>query len=209
LYIPSSFAKIAENMILQNILFRQHLDTEEKLLFVVHKHWIEILKPSVQTALFGILIPWTLYFFLPSILLWPAVFWFFSFWVWYMYHVIDWYFDAWLVTDRSLIDIEWFGIFHQTSTRISYTEVREIQWEINGFLGTLLQFGNASISMATGGKVTLHNVSKPKKRELQIIEIRDEFLSHQKMMQSEALQELLSNMLTHHIEQKGLQNRSL
>lgn len=190
-------------MIVQKILFRRHLDDEEDLIYVAHKHWSEIIASSVKTAVFGFLVPWTVWFFIPSVF-WVAVAWTFIFWCWYLYQLADWYFDAWLATTKSIIDVEWFGIFHNMSTRIPYAEVREIQWEIKGIGGTLLRYGKASISMATGGHVVLENVASPKKVELRIIEIRDDYLRHQKMTQSEALQELLSDMLVDHIEKKGI-----
>jgi hypothetical protein len=123
-------------MIIQRILFQRHLDSEEKLLFIAHKHWIEIVPQSLKMSIFGIVLPLVLWFFFPGIM-WVSIVWMVSFWFWYLYILADWYFDAWLATDVSLIDVEWIGIFHHMSTRIPYSEVREIQWEINGILGTI------------------------------------------------------------------------
>lgn len=193
---------------MQRILFRRHLNSEESLLFVAHKHWIEIVPQSLKMAVFGIAIPVSLWFFFPTVF-WFSVAWMFSFWLWYFYQLADWYFDAWLATDVSVIDVEWIGIFHHMSTRIPYSEVREIQWEINGFWGTILRFGTASVSMATGGQVTLAPIASPKKVELKIIQARDSFMSRQKMNQSQVLQELLSDMLVSHIDQKGIPHGKL
>jgi hypothetical protein len=190
-------------MIIQRILFQRHLDSEEKLLFIAHKHWIEIVPQSLKMSIFGIVLPLVLWFFFPGIM-WVSIVWMVSFWFWYLYILADWYFDAWLATDVSLIDVEWIGIFHHMSTRIPYSEVREIQWEINGILGTIFRFGSASVSMATGGQVSLSPIASPKKVELKIIQARDSFLSRQKMNQSQVLQELLSDMLASHIDQRGI-----
>lgn len=187
----------------QNFFFSGHLDNDEKLLFVAHKHWVEILPHSIKTAVFGFIVPWTAWFFLPD-LFWGAVLWTISFWFWYIYILADWYFDAWIATTASVIDVEWNGFFHQTSTRIPYSEIRDISWEIKGFWSTILRYGNASISMATGGQVGMSYLDKPKKVELQLIQIRDEFLAAQRMNQSSALQDLLSEMVGHHIEKKGM-----
>ena len=73
-----------------------------------------------------------------------------------LYHFADWYLDAWIATNASLIDVEWRGIFHHLSSRIPYSEVREgFMGNKKGVLGTILGFGNASVSMTTGGKISL------------------------------------------------------
>lgn len=190
-------------MFLQRLAFHRHLDTAETLLFVAHRHWIELLPLCIKTAVFGFILPWTLWFFLPGIF-WGALLWTAIFWIWFLYKLADWYFDAWLATTASIIDVEWNGFFHQASTRIPYSEVRDISWQIKGVWSTILGYGNATIAMATGGKVEMKNIKSPKKVELQIIEIRDEFLSAQRMNQSSALHELLSEMVSKHVEKNGL-----
>ncbi|QQS59203.1 hypothetical protein IPN35_06515 [Candidatus Peregrinibacteria bacterium] len=184
-----------------NFFFRRHLENGEYVLFVAHKHWIEIFPKAIKTAVFGFLVPWTAWFFFPAFF-WGAVIWTILFWCWFFYHFADWYFDAWVATNMSLIDIEWRGIFHHLSSRIPYSEVREVSWEVNGFFGTILGFGDASVSMTTGGKVALHNIARPKRVELQILQIRDQFLSEQRMVESEALKGLLASMVASHVSEQ-------
>jgi hypothetical protein len=195
-------------MFFQRLAFHRHLDSGESLLFVAHRHWIELIPICMQTAVFGFVLPLTMWFFVPAIL-WGALAWIGIFWIWFLYKVADWYFDAWLSTTASIIDVEWNGFFHQTSTRIPYSEVRDISWQIKGVWSTILGYGDCTISMATGGKVFMKNIESPKKVELQIIEIRDEFLSAQRMNQSSALHELLSGMVSDHIEKSGVTTRYL
>jgi hypothetical protein len=188
-------------MELQQFLFGKHLEKNETLLFVAHKHWVELVGVSVKTVLFGFIIPWTTFFFFPAFF-WIAVAWSVVVWLWYLYNFADWYFDAWLATDYSVIDVEWKGIFHHLSSRIPYSEVRDISWEIEGFWGTILGYGDATIGMSTGGKVTLPNMKSPKKVEIKLIEARDNFLSLQKMTQSDGLKELLSELVAEHVQSK-------
>jgi len=190
------------------IAFHRHLDGDEKLLFVAHRHWSELIPIAVKTALFGFCIPWTVWFFAPGFF-WIAVFWTAVFWIWFLYKVADWYFDAWIATTVSVIDVEWNGFLHQKSTRIPYSEVRDISWEIKGFWPTVLGYGDTAISMATGGTVEMKRLANPKKVEMKIIEIRDEFLAAQRMNQSSALQELLSTMVSEHIKKHGIKGRFL
>lgn len=184
-----------------NFFFRRHLESGEYILFVAHKHWIELFPIALKTAVFGFLIPWITWYFFP-VLFWGAALWTTLFWCWFLYHFADWYLDAWIATNASLIDVEWRGIFHHLSSRIPYSEVREVSWEIKGVLGTILGFGNASVSMTTGGKISLCNIANPKRVELRILQIRDQFLSGQRMTESEALKGLLANMVASHISEQ-------
>lgn len=190
-------------MIIQKILFRRYIEQDEDLLYVVHKHWIEIIGVSLKTAFFGFFLPWMVWYFI-SDFFWIAVVWSVIFWFWYLYHFIDWYFDVWLVTDVSIIDIEWMGLFHRLSSRIPYTEVREIGWEMKGFWAVVLRYGDISIGMATGGKVSLEGVSRPKKVEKKIVDIRDHYLSQKNLSDASSVQALLSEVVAQHIQENGL-----
>ena len=185
------------------ILFRQYLESGEDMLFIAHKHWIELFNRALKAAVFGVLIPWTTWFFLPQ-LFWVSVAWTLVVWLWFLYHFIDWYFDVWIATTTSIIDVEWRGLFHRLSSRIPYSEVREVSYEIKGIIGLILRFGDASISMATSGQVTLNNIARPRFVTMRITELRDQYLSEQKVMQSDALQALLSDMVNHHVSDRGI-----
>lgn len=190
---------------LDKILFRRYFEHDEKLLYGVHKHWIDIFNTSVKMSVFGIIAPIGIWYFLPQYFLLPAIIWIILFFFWYLYHLIDWYFDVWLVTDVSIIDIEWRGLFHRLSSRISYTEVREVGWEMKGILPVLLRYGTMTIGMATGGKIELEHVSKPKKVEKKIIQIRDEKLAEHNINEKGNVQELLAKIISDHIAEHGVQ----
>ena len=185
------------------VLFRQYLESGEDMLFIAHKHWIELFARAMKAAAFGFLIPWTVWFFFPQ-LFWISVTWTIIVWLWFLYHFIDWYFDVWIATTTSIIDVEWRGLFHRLSSRIPYSEVREVSYEIKGIVGLVLRFGDASISMATSGTVTLNNIARPRFVTMRITELRDQYLSEQKVMQSDALQALLSDMVGHHVGDRGI-----
>ncbi len=188
---------------LDRFLFRQYLEADEEILFIAHKHWIELVRVCVKTAVFGFLIPWVVWFVFPDFF-WGAVAWSTVFWFWFLYHFIDWYFDVWIATTTSVIDIEWRGLFNRLTARIPYSEVREVAYEIKGFVGLVLRYGDASISMATSGQVTLRNIARPRLVSMRITELRNQFLSEQKIMQSDALQTLLSDMVSRHVDDHGI-----
>lgn len=194
----------------QSFLFRRHLDSEDEVYFVVHRHWIIMFRDSFFFLLIGLILPGVLWFFLYGItqyvnIIFPI--WITFFFLRYVYKLADWYLDAWLCTSVSIIDVEWNGFFHQTSSRIPYSEVRELSWEVKGFWGSILRYGDVAISMATGGQVMLDNVQSPKKVEVRIIQIRDEILSHHRMSQADGIQSLLADVIANHIQEKGLPPR--
>ena len=49
-------------MIIDKIIFKKHLEKEEKILYVVHAHWVGVTKQALEVTFFGLLLPWTLYF---------------------------------------------------------------------------------------------------------------------------------------------------
>ncbi len=101
-------------MIVDSIVFSKHLEKGEHILYAVHKHWIEVIKPTLELAVFGFALPWTLYFigFNTDFFFWIAVAWSVLAYMRFMYVLVDWYCDAWLITNMSVLVIEWNGIFN-------------------------------------------------------------------------------------------------
>jgi len=187
----------------QQRLFKGHLDEGEMLFFVAHKHWMEILEDLTVFIIFGLLLPWGIWIFL-DVKIWIILLWHFAFACWFCYKAFDWYFDALLVTNRSVIDIAWYSFFDKESARVDYGDLKEMSYEIKGFWPTVLQYGNIFIHLNSGGNIALTNVRNPKKVELTIKKYKDEFLKDQKMTDSAAIQEILSDIVKNHIAEHGL-----
>src|SRR3989338_5662969 len=109
-------------MIFERLLFAKHLEEEEKIFFSVHKHWIEILRPTLEIGFFGLVIPWGLYLlgFNTIFFFWLAVSWTALAYCRYFYVILDWYSDVWLVTNTHIVEIQWKGFFHNTARRVEY-----------------------------------------------------------------------------------------
>lgn len=187
---------------LQKIFFRSHLAEGEVILFVAHKHWLEIFKPTLWFLIFGVIVPWFLWALFPPIYYF-AIIWTILAVIYYLYVLTDWYFDAWLVTNVSMIDVEWKGVFHRLSSRIDFNDIKEIAYEKKGVLGTILNFGPIYVSLASGDHVALQNANNPKNIELMVQKIREEYINQQKMSNSDALQDLLIDIVQRHISEKG------
>lgn len=185
---------------LSRLMFQKHLDDDETLKRVVHKHW-----------LLGF-----------RILFWP------TFWIlctvvvllfnnargmvtvmgilnlvlmiWWLRNFFDYYLDAWLVTDHGIIDIAWHGWFHRQSARILYSDLQGVSYEIQGIWGTLLQFGTISVEkISTGSAVSLENVRKPKQIEVLILQSMETYLHSKNMKDSTQIQKLLATLVADQI----------
>src|SRR6185295_1123740 len=191
------------SMFLQKRLFKGHLDEDEELFFVAHKHWMEILERVLILIFLGIIFPWVLWMFLDFKVLFVLL-WNLGFLFWFCYHVFDWYFDAFLITDRSVIDVAWYSFFDKESARVDYGDLKEMSYEIRGLWPTILQYGNIFIHLNSGSELSLKNVRNPKNVELVISRYKEEFLTKRKMTDTTVIQEILADIVKNHIAEHGV-----
>ncbi len=191
-------------MITNSIIFKRHLEKGEKVLYAVHKHWIEMLKPSLEILFFGLALPWVLYFigFNSKGFLWVALGWTAIAFIRFIYVVIDWYSDTWLITNMSVITIEWNGIFSNNAARLGYEDIEGASYEIKGFWGTILRYGNMTLRVMSGSHSDLKSVSSPKKAELALVRYQDQYLNDRNMQDTDSLKTLLSSLVAHHNKSK-------
>jgi len=191
-------------MIIDKIIFNKHLEKGEKVLYAVHKHWIEILGSVLAVAFFGFVIPWTFYLigFNTALFFWIAVTWSVIAYLRFMYILIDWYADVWLVTDMGIIVIEWRGIFSNSSTRIGYEDIEGVAYDINGFWATMLRYGDLTLKVMSGNNLELKPAARPNKAELAVIKFQDKYMNDREMQDSGNLKNLLSQMVAHHMRNK-------
>lgn len=187
-------------MITDKLIFKKHLEKGEEILYSVHKHWIEVLKPSAEVIFFGLILPWTLYFigFNSGLFFWIAVTWSILAMSRFIYVFVNWYSDAWLITSMSVITIEWNGIFSNNSARIGYEDIEGASYEIKGFWGTILRYGDMRLRVMSGSHSDLSNVTRPKKAELALARYQDQYLNDRNMQDTNSLKNLLSSLAAQH-----------
>ncbi|PIZ72524.1 hypothetical protein COY07_03160 [Candidatus Peregrinibacteria bacterium CG_4_10_14_0_2_um_filter_43_11] len=192
-------------MILQKVIFSKHLEGGEDVLFAVHKHWVKILGSTLEIAFFGFLIPWGLYVIglNTELFFWVAVVWSAMAYLRFLYVLIDWYTDVWLVTGMSIIVIEWKGFFTNQSTRIGYEDIEGVAYEINGFFATVLGYGDLMLKVMSGSNYEIKSAIKPRKAELAIMRFQDEYVNNRESMDSSNLKTLLSEMVARHMREKN------
>ncbi|MCA9370740.1 MAG: PH domain-containing protein [Candidatus Peregrinibacteria bacterium] len=144
-------------------LFNRHIDDDEEILLVVHQHWLVGMK-ELFWPLIGFLAAWGFVLFAPfPVIYYMAAIISAGIMVWGLRNFYDYYLDAWIITDQGIIDVEWHGWFHRQSTRVLYSDIQGVSYEIEGVLGTLMRYGTISVEkISTGSLFSLSYVKHPR-----------------------------------------------
>jgi len=157
----------------------------EKILFEVRRHWFVIVSESSLIILLGLL-PfvalgasswanlspqsfWAVLFLCAG---WLLILWSAFFIVWTNY-----YLDVWVVTNQRIIDIEQINLFNRTVSEFRLDRVQDITIKVNGFVATILGFGD--IHVQTAGemeKFLIKSATKPYEIKDKIIREHDRAL---------------------------------
>lgn len=190
---------------LQRLLFTKHLDDDEVMVRVVHKHWLlgvrTLLWPTlwiVALAALPIAFPVRpVFFFTGTVGVILCV--------WWIRNFFDYFLDAWIITNEGIIDIAWHGWFHRESARILYSDIQGVSYEIKGVIGTLLQVGMISVEkISTGDAVSLESVKRPKKIESLLLRHQEAYLHTKNMKDSKQVQELLASLVAERLQLQEL-----
>ena len=181
-------------MILDDIAYRSLLSKGEQIKYVAHVHPFIMYPKWFKTMLLGIALPALfLYLMPPWVTIWLG---------WgalgvlvFMYQIMQWYLDAWVVTYHALIDQVWHSYFNKLTTRIEFGNVEGITTEIKGFWGAILRYGTLKIEHNSGTTIIIHNVANPKRVEAKIIQHQLEFNRRQNFEDHGKLRDLLTTMV--------------
>lgn len=194
---------------LSKLLFSKHLEEDEVLVRVVHKHWLFGLKALFwPTLFFAAVIAVIAYNPARGIMVSMAVL-AMVIAIWWLRNFFDYYLDAWLVTDQGIMDIAWHGWFHRQSTRVLYSDLQGISYEIKGVWGTVLRYGTIEIEkVSTGQSISLDYVHNPKSVEIAVLNNQETYLHSKNMKDSKQIQKLLSALVAEQIQLESLKNSS-
>lgn len=181
-------------MIFDEIAFRSLLAKGEEIEYVAHVHPFKVYPQLFKVLIVGVLLPAVGYYLLPPF----KIVWF----SWaalggllFFYRILQWYLDAWVVTNQGVIDQEWNSFFDRQSTRIEYTGIEGITSEIRGFWPTVMRYGNIQIEHMSGQPVSLENVASPRKLEKIIQKNQQSFLRRQNFTDHTKLRDLLTGLI--------------
>lgn len=164
-------------------------------MLVCHRHIWTHRKVLTKDFLVGIVLPVVFYFvYPPFLLLWGA--WLFIGLVRFLYAIADWYYDAWLVTNMSIVDVEWNGFFSRQASRIEYHTIDGLQYTIQGFWPTILNYGNVQIQQIGGAIVVeMKDAMNPRAVERGILKVQEQVINDKSRREHEALKDILAGLV--------------
>ena len=188
-------------MMMAQYVFRKYLEPGEKVMAAFHRHPFVILQDLLRILIIGFVIPLFLYYLFPDFILFIGV-WLFISVIRVIKVILIWYHDALLLTDVSLLDVNWNGLFDRTSARLEYPMIEGVTLEIRKFRRVLFNYGDITVQGAGGGtNIALIDAMDPKKIERMIMMHQENFVTSQGLKDSESLKNLLTSMVRQHAAQ--------
>jgi len=173
-------------------MIKFNLNPDEQIVLIVRKHWIAIVG-QVAILIFVIIIPLLLLFllplFVPGFPSWQAghivylytlayaallmISWVTFFFSWTQYHL-----DIWVVTTHRIFLVEQRSMFYREISSLTLDKIQDLTIDINGFLPTMLKFGDILIETAGEHKnFEFINAKNPEAIKIAINSIQKDFYS--------------------------------
>ncbi len=193
---------------LESFFFLRHLDDEEEIQLVVHKHWLMGLKNLFVPSIVFVGI-WSILAIAPGRMLFYGIALAALFvLIWWIRNFMDYYLDAWLITDRGIIDLEWHGWFHRSSSRVLFSDLQGVSYEINGIIGTLFRYGHMDIEkISTGTTMGMDYVKNPRMVESVILENMEKYLHTKNLKDASTVQGILAEFVAGSLQKQSAQEQ--
>jgi len=119
-----------------------------------------------------------------------------------------WYFNALVMTNESLIIVDWPKLWERRSTRIDFHNLDEITVERSGVKSFLLNYGNLMLAKVNGGgEHAVMGLARPTKTAREIEDYREWHLDKKNFTEESALKGLLSGIVQRHVGDRGQPER--
>lgn len=194
---------------LESFFFSRHLDDKEEITLVVHKHWLMGIKNLFWPSLVFLGV-WSILAFSPNRTMFygvtlAAVF----VLIWWIRNFMDYYLDAWVITDKGIIDLEWHGWFHRSSTRVLYSDIQGVSYEVNGILGTMFRYGHMDVEkISTGTTFGMDYVKSPRMIESMILENMEKYLHSKNLKDATTVQGILAEFVASSLQKKSAEEQN-
>lgn len=100
----------------------------------------------------------------------------------------NYYLDVWVVTNRRLIDQEQVNMFRRKVSTLELEHIQDITIETDGFLQTMIGFGNLRVQ--TAGEFEnfeIHNIKDPEQSKQIIVDAQNEIRRHRANINAQAM----------------------
>lgn len=189
---------------LNTFFFTQHLDDEEEIQMVVHKHWLLGIQ-SLWLPTLVFLAVWSLLYFSHT----PYVVYGISasacgVAIWWIRNFMDYYLDAWIITNKGVVDLSWHGWFHRSSTRVLYSDIQGLQYEVKGVLGTILGYGEISLEkISTGNTMSMEYVKCPRRVEAMVLQCMEAYMHKKNLKDATTVQSILAEFVASTMQKRA------
>jgi len=187
-------------------LFKRHLDDEEEVIKIIHKHWLLGVKflffPAIVFLGFALLLSAAyskpmLYIISCAEIITV---------VWGVRNFLDYYLDAWMITTTGIVDVEWHGWFHRQSSRVLFSDLQGVSYEINGIGETMLRYGTISVEkISTGSEIAMSHVANPRAVEALVLKSMEDYVHNRNLKDATAVQDILTSVIAKEMQKKELE----
>jgi len=78
------------------------------------------------------------------------------------YRYLIWFFSAYIITDKRLVDVDFVGLFHKDYTETTIENVQDVTSKVTGPLSVLFNFGLVHVQTASErSEIEFENVPQP------------------------------------------------
>ena len=125
----------------------------------LHKHWLIIAGRLIFILALGTM-PLAGFFFVSNtaLLIFALALWWLTLLLLFFIEWLDYWLDAWIITDLRIIDIEQKGLFHREASEFIISRVQDVTTTVPGLLATFFKFGNLTIQTAGEMSFTAYSV---------------------------------------------------
>ena len=191
---------------LESFFFKKHLDDDEVISLVVQKHWLIGLKNLFWPSLVFIAIWSALALSLSRYMIYSVSVAALSVLLWWIRNFMDYYLDAWLITNKGIVDLQWHGWFHRSSARVLYSDVQGVSYEVKGILGMLFSYGHMDIEkISTGSTISMDYVKKPRRVESVILENMERYVHSKNLKDATTVQTILAEFVAGSLQKKSVE----
>ncbi|MBU0613530.1 PH domain-containing protein [Patescibacteria group bacterium] len=117
---------------------------------------------------------------------------------------IIWYYNAFMITNKRIIDFDQKGLFDKTVSVATYDKIQDISFKKKGVFSTVFNYGTIVIQTAgTNANLEIRSVFEPEKIQDVIMEIQRDSLQDEKVSKEEMSASELIDILEQTKEKLG------
>jgi uncharacterized membrane protein YdbT with pleckstrin-like domain len=156
----------------------------EKVVYFLRRHWLIFAGNLLLISVVAV-IPLGAFFVLnnvwPSLLLGPisrpliillTSAYYLVIWLFFITTFIDYYLDAWIVTNDRILNVEQHGLFSRTVSELDLARIQDVTSEVHGVLPSIFKYGFVYIQTAgEKERFVFEQVPKPHEIRKHILEL--------------------------------------